>query len=383
MTGPAHPDIVRILHFIDHSRVGGPGKTILNSAKFIDRGRFEIYAACFCNGNGSDLSRAVEERGIPHLALRDRNGVEWSHVSDMREYILANRIDVLHTHGYKTDFLGVIQKRLARELVLVTTHHGWIRNNLKQNMYAIAGMSLSRFFDGVMIVSRSMERFLPSSVKRRGAFTVIHNAIVMEDYECRGPGGLRREFGVSESEILIGVIGRLSPEKGCLEMLAAFHAFRKEHERVKLVFIGEGVLRTELEGIAKRLGLRDKVIFAGYREPVAPVYGELDVLVCPSRTEGLSNVILEAMACRTPVIATDVGGNAEIITSGHDGILIKRACIEELRGPLLELTGSRYARERIIRNARRTVQERFSFAARMRKEEEFYSELLKKAKNGK
>lgn len=369
-------DKVRVLHFIDHTRIGGPGKTILNCAKYIDRSRFEIHAAFFSDGSGTDLSRAVAERGIPCLALRDRNGFEWSHVRGLAGYIRSNRIDILHTHGYKTDFLGVLQKKINRGPALVTTHHGWIQNSIRQKIYARAGMALSRFFDGVMIVSDSMERFLPLGIRRSGAFTVIHNAIVPEDYDARPTAGLRKQFNVRDDEILVGVIGRLSPEKGCVEMLAAFHELRKCRENLNLVFIGEGGLRGELERMTGELGLRSRVFFTGFLQPVAPVYREIDILICPSRTEGLSNVILEAMACRVPVIATDVGGNAEIISHRRNGILIGRAGADELHGPLRELSANRDFRDMIVRNAYRTVVEKFSFASRMRKEEEFYLNVL-------
>ncbi|MEN6464877.1 MAG: glycosyltransferase family 4 protein [Syntrophaceae bacterium] len=380
---------VRVLHFIDHSRVGGPGKTILNSAKYIDRDRYEVHAALFCNGSGTDFSITVEERGIPCLTLRDRNGIEWSHIRDLREYIRRERIDILHTHGYKTDFLGVVQKRLSRGIVLVTTHHGWIRNNMRQNIYALTGMGLSRFFDGVIIVSGSLEKFLPRRVRKSGSFRVVHNAIVLSDYEspdCESSPAkgearrIREEFDISGCDTLIGVIGRLSEEKGCSDMLAAFHEireireFRKGRGNLKLMFIGEGSLRAELERMKEDLGLGKDVVFAGFRDPVAPFYRAIDILVCPSRTEGLSNVILEAMACRVPVIATDVGGNAEIITSGTNGFII--SSVKDLRGPLEKLSNDRALRESIVRNASETVRQKFSFEARMRKVEDFYAALL-------
>lgn len=376
------PGKLRVLHFIDHDRVGGPGKTIINCAKYADRSRFEIHAAFFANGCGTDFAKAVENEGIPRLVLRDRNGIEWNHIKGLREYIRREKIKILHTHGYKTDFLGLMQRGLAGEPALVTTHHGWICNNARQNIYAMTGRGLSRWFDGVILVSESMERFLPAAVRKSGSFTIIHNAIVMEDYETalsggKGPG-IRKRFAVGAGDMLIGVIGRLSEEKGCLEMLLAFHELQKVRKNFKLMFVGEGGLRAGMERTARELGLCEKVIFAGYMDPVAPVYREIDVLVCPSRTEGLSNVILEAMACRVPVIATAVGGNTEIISAGHNGIIISRAAAEELAGPLLELAGRRELREKLVRNAYQTVKKKFSFSARMRKEEEFYLSIMLK-----
>ena len=134
------------------------------------------------------------------------------------------------------------------------------------------------------------------------------NAIVLGDYAPTGArGGVRRELGLSDDDRLVGVIGRISIEKGCLEMVDAFAAVAGKHPGIHLAFIGEGPLAATVAERARASGLEARVRFLGHQTRIQPFYEAIDLLVSPSRTEGISNVILEALASGCPVVATPVG----------------------------------------------------------------------------
>jgi len=371
--------MINILHLIDHYRIGGPGKTIINSSRFINCTMFKIHIASFLppTERKTDLISAAESFSIPHLKLYDKRGLNPTIILELLRYIRDNDINILHTHGYKADFIGLIVKSICKPLTLVTIHHGWITNNARQKLYIKLDLFLSRFFDGVITVSDSLYNMLPEVVKKKDKSTVINNAIVLTDYEKdKNRHEVRSKYGIDVQETAIGVIGRLSVEKGCLDMLCAFNEIIKVESRTKLIFVGEGPLFIELKRKIESQQLSDRAILIGYHSPIQPIYEALDILVCPSHTEGLSNVILEAMAKRLPIVATRVGGTSEVICDHVNGLLVDSQNPVQLASAVLKLIKDPKLLLTISSRGEETVRTKYTFQERMLKIEEFYLFLL-------
>ena len=369
----------RVLHLIDSYRIGGPGKTIMNSARFIDNSRFNLLVASFAHRNESlnEFGRAVTKAGIPYHGIVERKRFDLSQAAVIRDLLSRERIDIFHSHGYKSDVLGYLACRRLPKTSFVTTHHGWIENRISQKAVTRLALALTRTMDGVVCVASHLMDRLPSRVRNSGKAALIHNALVMQDYK---PGGhrekVRSELGVGGDHTLIGVVGRLSEEKGCLAALAAFRSLARRMEDVYLVYFGDGPLEQELHDAVDMDGLRGKVLFAGHRSPVQPWLEGLDMLLSPSRTEGLSNVLLEAQAFRIPVVATRVGGNGEIIRDGVSGILVPPERPDLMAAGLERLLLDRVQAREMAEAGYRVVAQKFSFETRMRRMESFYDRLL-------
>jgi glycosyltransferase involved in cell wall biosynthesis len=294
----------------------------------------------------------------------------------LRDYLRRNGIGILHTHGYRSDLIGYLATR-GTPTSIVTTHHGWIRNSRRQRLMVRMALTLSRAFDGVEVVSNRLREELPASLKTGDRVRVVHNAIVLADYVPAGAGEeVRRALGVPPDCCLLAAVGRMSPEKGCVEMLEAFEQVARASPRAQLVFVGEGPLQPEMARRASERGLGSRVHFAGHQERVQPFYEAADVVVSPSRTEGLSNVLLEALAFRLPVVATKVGGNAEIVDDRVSGLLVRPGDPGALAEAIIEILADRELRDRLARNGYARVVEEFAFEGRMRKEELFYEHVL-------
>ena len=375
---------VVVLHLIDTYRIGGPGKTIINSAKFIDP-RFAIHVASFASTDETrnEFAHAVRAADIPYLPLVEVKRVDPSHVSRLRAYIRDHGVRILHTHGYRSDLLGWLAAVRTSGLSLVTTHHGWIRNSRRQKLTAGLGKGLSLLMDGVTCVSEPLLRELPGRLRRDGRAVVIHNGLVLDDYK---PSGVRTEvrarIGVTDQDVLLGVIGRLSPEKGCEPMLEAFSLIAKTRPQVRLAFVGEGPMRPALEERAIALGLAGRVHFLGQWTPVQPIYETVDCVVSPSFTEGLSNVILESLAFGRPVVATAVGGNTEILDHEASGLLVAPGDPNALATAIARVIDDAGLRARLGTMGSQRVRDAFSFESRMRKEEAFYERVLASARQG-
>ncbi len=371
--------MIEVLHLIDTYRIGGPGKTIINSARFIDQARFRVHAGAFTSPDAArnEFPAAARAAGVPFLGLEERRRIDPAYLTGIRDYIRRHGIRILHTHGYRSDLLGYVGTRGLDDLVLVTTHHGWIRNSWRQRVMARSAQLLCSRFDGVEVVSARLLEELPRSLRDSGRAEVVHNALVLQDY--RGAGRrdeTRARVGVGPGDLLLGVVGRLSPEKGCSEMLEAFGRVAGAGPSAHLVFVGEGPLRDELGRRVAELALSDRVHFAGHHREVQPFYEAFDLLVSPSRTEGLSNVILEALAFRLPVVATRVGGNGEILEHDVSGLLVEPQDPPALAAAVLAAARDAGLRHRLGERGRARLEAAFSFEVRMRREEAFYDRVL-------
>ncbi len=370
---------IRVLHIIDQYKIGGPGKTILNSARFINRERYEIHVAMFLphGSQNTELSRKIREDNIPLLCLRDMRGLSFANIFRLRGYIRSNKISVFHWHGYKSEIYCYLLKLICRGPVWVGTYHGWITNNWSQRAIVKTTQIFSFLNDGIIAVADDLLQKLPRATKALTTCRVVHNAIVMSDYleyGCRED--MRKKYGVINGEYAIGVIGRLSPEKGCFVAIDALAELLRRCLPARLMMIGDGPLKKELAEYASRHGVDKQVVFTGHVHPVRPIYEALDIVVSPSFTEGISNIILESMAMYKPVVATSVGGTPEIISSHRNGILIPPRDAAAMANAVAAVLQNRDLRERIINNGYTTIRSHFEFKRRMQKEESFYEEIL-------
>ncbi len=170
MVGTFKDDKIKVLHLIDQYRTGGPGKTIMNTAKYIDHVRFEVHVGLFFSEESpnSEFVDRIRKEGIPHLLLADKRGINLFNLRKLTIYIRKEGIKIIHTHGYKTDIHGVVLKILLRNVRLVTTHHGWITNTFSQKLFARLDLLATVFFDGITVVAESLLPMIPWLTKKTG-----------------------------------------------------------------------------------------------------------------------------------------------------------------------------------------------------------------------
>jgi glycosyltransferase involved in cell wall biosynthesis len=172
---------------------------------------------------------------------------------------------------------------------------------------------LLRRADRVVVMSEVMAQLFRQGGADPARVRVVHNAVDPGEFARRGDGtAFRVECGAGGGP-LIGVIGRFSSEKGQAMLLRALPEIRRRHPAAKAVLVGDGIDRDRLQRLVRDLDLCDAVTFAGYRRDLSPVYAALDLVVLPSLSEGLPNVLLEAFVHRKPVVATAVGAVPDVM----------------------------------------------------------------------
>jgi glycosyltransferase involved in cell wall biosynthesis len=254
--------------------------------------------------------------------------------------------------------------------------HGFTDDDWKIRLYNRIDLAVLRGADRVVTVSASTKALLVANGVREKKIRLIYNAIESNDDNPGTPAEeLRRRLGIRRGEQVVGVIGRLSPEKGQTVFLRALARAARVCPDVKALLIGDGQDRSMLEDYCRDHGLSGRVIFTGYRENIADYYRVLDVLVLPSLSEGLPNTVLEAMSFGIPVIATRVGGVPEIIQR-DEGVLVDPGDHDALADRMAELLQNESLRKTIGERGRGSLHPRFAPDHRARQILSVYDELL-------
>lgn len=321
-----------ILDLRDSPWVDGPGRTILDCASSLrDRG-YDLVIGAF-SGGGKKTSAYAEEaarRGLMVKTILERRAFDHRVVRRVVELIDEVGADIVHTHDFRSNVFGLLAATIRRKPI-VSTVHGWIANDVKGKLYVAADKAILRCFDHVITVSERTRALVERAWVSRRKLTVIPNALTLDRYiPNRADDSFRREIGAPRDTLLVANIGRLSPEKGQLEFLQAARVLVERGENIKFILIGIGPDQAKLEQYVAQYRLADSVVFAGFRQDMIGVYNSLDLVVQSSYTEGMPNVVLEALLMQVPVVATDVGGTAEVLRHRQTGMLIRPGAVGEI-----------------------------------------------------
>lgn len=306
----------------------------------------------------------VTEFALPVRAyLRERRGI--------RDLARAIGADVIHTHGYRPD---VIDSGVSRSLGIprVTTVHGFCGSDLKGRIYEGLQILAYRRFDGVIAVaSPQVDRMRESGVSE-SRIHLIPNAWSASP-GMRGEEA-RQTLGVRSETFHIGWVGRLSVEKGADVFLRSV-ALLGDLPFVASI-IGDGPEGPALRTLAAELGIADRIRWHGSLPQAGQYFSGFDVFALTSRTEGTPMVLFEAMAARTPIVATGVGGVPDVITA-DEGALAPSGDSTAIATALRSVYDSpSEARERADAAIRR-LEERYGASAWLERHETLYRQLLK------
>jgi len=372
---------INVLHLRDTTEIGGPGKTILETFAHIDGKRFAMHLGVFLTRSEVDDSAFIGEarrRGVNLSIVRSIHQYSPAIVGTLVRLIRELNIDILHTHEKKSDILGFVAARWAG-IPVVATLHGWIRNDLKQKVFAVVDRWVIKRYDALIAVSEEMKNKIVRDGADPAMIHVLYNSILIDRYRRNGCRGYLSEVaGRPTSKPIVGTVGRLSPEKGHKDFIAAVAIVVRKGYKGSFFIVGDGPEMPHLREMIASHGLESRVFLTGYlRDPVR-VYEDLDLMVLPSYTEGLPNVVLEAMAMEVPVIATRVGGTPEVIEDGENGILVPPGSPEDIARAMEEFLKKPDRYFAMVQSGKRTVETKFDFRERTRNLEAIYETIARK-----
>jgi len=361
---------LRVLHIITRMIVGGAQENTMLSCALIDPERFPSTLLTGCEtGVEGELHTEARARGVQLLVEPNlvRRLSPWHDtVATLRLWRTIRRggYDVVHTHSSKAGIVGRIAARLAGVPVIVHTAHGWGFNRHQPRhvfwLYVLLERLCARISKAIVVVGTpNREEALALGIGRHEQYRLIRSGIELQAYRdvSLSREQARDRVGLPHDAFVIGSVGRLGEQKSPLDLLAAFEPVAAAHPAARLVFVGDGPLRTELEHAVARRGLAGRVHLLGLRRDVPELLRAFDVFALASRWEGLPRVFPQAMAAGLPVVATLVDGAPDAITPGENGWLVPVGDMRAMGDRLCALAADPAAARRMGEAGRARVEE--------------------------
>ncbi len=349
----------RLLILTTLLNLSGPAlQAILLTAKLRDAG----YDTCLMTGTKGSADDSftavaahygVEPVLIPTLS-RSLNPLRFIlNLWRLYQAIRAFAPDVVHTHNTTAGFLGRLAARLAGVPVVVHTLHmypfGGYYNRLTTFWFIWLERIGAYWSDSIITLSEQLRRVLTEEygITRKQRIIVLPAGYDLANFANtkRHKNNFRAAWHIPEDVPLVGIIGRLLPVKNHALFLEAAALVHAEMPQARFVIVGDGQLRQMLVQQAKHAGLADHVIFTGWQKDVADIYSDLDMLVICSLNEGTPVPIIEALAAGCPVVATDVGGVADLLDRGTFGTIVPSGDNQQLASGILQTLRQPYAAE--------------------------------------
>jgi glycosyltransferase involved in cell wall biosynthesis len=355
---------VRVMHLISSSGFFGAERVVAELCKYSQQSGVAIVIGVFVQDKTLiDLFyQAVNCADVHVVPFDGSSSFSWTVLKAISSAIEDHQINVLHSHGYKSDFYSFfVRKILRKSVALIATNHNWIGTTKKELVYQFLDSRVLRSFDCVVAVSQAVKEQMIVKGVKCDRIDIINNGIDINDVAFSTSSNFaRNKLGLTQDDYVIGCVARLTLEKAHLDLINVFSEVVKQATNVKLVLIGDGPERCTLESECRKLDICDKVIFAGNRADVRTLYPAFDTFALLSRNEGLPMVLLEAMASALPVVVTRVGAIPSVITEEQNGLMVDPANRADMVVALLKFYRSSYYRKTLGDEARATVVEHFT-----------------------
>lgn len=374
---------VRVLLLIHGSGLTGPGRCVSAIAKYIDRKEFLLNVLCPGNGYLADDLRGIGVEVVPFETKR-----LWSPGSIF--YALAvlrkKRCHIFHVNsGQLNTFSRIVGKLLGVPVIIVTEHlcaesHVWIKNKTALLAHIALQCIPNMMVDKVIAVSEAAkDAFIERQNIDPKKVVTIHNGVDLAEREnhktdCRK---IRALWGIPENALVVGIVGRLSYEKGHKTLILAAGEVLKKADNAKFLIVGDGPEKPHIEELIEKLGIKDSCILTGFQEDIYSLVDIMDIVVQPSldKSESFGLSVIEAMASGKPVIASNIACFGEIIEDNKNGILFAFEDHLKLAEEIVLLRDAKLRAE-LGASARETVRKNFDVRIMVKKVESLYKKTL-------
>jgi L-malate glycosyltransferase len=386
-----HPDThetVKLLKFVAVFGLGGTELQFVTLALSLDPSRFAVHFGCM--RRWGQLLEQIDERGIP---VFDYSVFTFRNLKAVRAQLRLARdirrhgIQIVHTYNFYANVFAIPAARLAGARVVASICDMGAYLSPRQRLVQRVVCKLA---DQILVNATAIKDWLIADGYDADRIMVIPNGVDLARFEQPArTGSLHREFGLPTGAPLIGVVGRLAPLKGLEDFLTAAPIIARRFPSARFLIVGDTLAPSErtkaiddpymaqLKRQAAQLGLEDRLIFTGYRSDVECILAELSVSVLPSLSEGLSNALLESMAAGVPVVATRVGGTAEALHDGENGLLVPPSDPDAIANAICRLLDAPDLASQLGLAARRSIVERYSMTRMVERTSMVYEGLLK------
>lgn len=382
----------RVVHIITRMILGGAQEnTLLTCRGLHENPDYDVTLVTGpALGPEGELLSEAEGLGIKVILVPElRRAIDprrdWAAVRTLRRILRDIRPQIVHTHSSKAGILGRYAAHAERVPVVVHTIHGLpfhpYEKGWRNALYTWLERKAARWSHRIVCVADAMtEQAVAAGVADRSKFVTVYSGMEVEtfldcDWQRRA---MRSRLGIRDDEFVIGKVARLFELKGYEYVIEAAKRIRDAHPNVRFLFVGDGILRERLEAQARRLGVRDWILFAGLvpASQVPTYLSAMDALVHASLREGLARVLPQALLAGKPVVSFDVDGAREVVIDGETGYLVPPKSVDGLVESLCALIEDPAKAAAMAARGRELCRERFRWQAMVEQLDRLYRELL-------
>ncbi len=373
----------KVLWLIKGLNAGGAEKLLSMSLPYLDRDTYD-YQVTYLFKNMNNLVPEFTRQGIPVSCLNMERAYDFRVIFKLSRLLREQEIDILHTHLPYSGVMGRLAAILAGVKVIISTEHGLSESYHPITRFLnILTLPLSH---SIIAVSQATARsLLRYKIIRQKKVRVIYNAIDLTDpkFFQTDPESIKKSLGINGHSLVVGTVANIRPEKGHQYLIEAAALVLKRRPEVTFVIVGRENTSGDLyrlEELAKRLGIRDKIIFTGYRQDALQIMNIFDVFVLPSIWEAFAIVLLEAMNLGKPIVATNVGGIPEAVNEAVNGFLVAPRQPNQLASRILDLLNNSALRNQMGEAGREKIRDRFNIEHVVKEVEQVYAMALNRGK---
>lgn len=315
---------IKVLQFICSSGFYGAERWVLALSKHLDKEQIRSDLVVTIEGEQQEpeIEKYFQASCGDTFRLPMKNKFDFSVVDKLANLIKEREIDIIHTHGYKSDILGYFSARKAG-IKIVMTPHGFSANiDFKLKTFIWLGCQFFRFADRVVPLSPQLMADMRRYGVKENKLTYVQNGVDLSEVEQQRENGEKLVVDNPE-EKRIGFIGQMIGRKNIKHILDIFAQLQAKHGNLRLLFLGDGESRAELESYAKQLPCNDRIEFLGFRNDRMAWLESFDLFVMTSVLEGIPRCLMETLAMGIPVAAYDISGVDQLIKHNETGLLAK------------------------------------------------------------
>jgi glycosyltransferase involved in cell wall biosynthesis len=376
---------IRVLHIITRFLKGGTEKNVLYSMEALDKNRYSLELIV---GKNSDLSQVPSGMKVNKVNAIVRSSNPLTNLKAMLGIygiLKKNKYHVAHTHQANAGMAGRLAAMLAGVPIIIHGLHGSTfyptQNPLTRRFYILLERIAVKFTTCFTCVGYDLrDRYLKVGVGKKEDYHIIRSGIELEKFYDAGDmssgeiGRIRKELGAKTEETIIGVVAALEPRKGHIYMIEV--AKRLKDKNVKIVFVGDGWYRGELEKKILEDGLEDIIKFLGHRDDVEKIMGACDILVLTSLWEGLPQVLVQGAAVGKPLVSFAVEGANEVIKDGVNGFIVPIKDVDTLTEKLRYLIENPDKAREIGKKGREVIGDEWEIPKMQEKVRKLYDRLV-------
>ncbi|NIQ15876.1 MAG: glycosyltransferase [Candidatus Dadabacteria bacterium] len=369
---------IKILHVNYSLGMGGAERVIVNYARFLDKNKFDVVVCALTEGG--EYENDLNTYGIKYYALNKKRGFDITVIPKIFRIIRSEKIDIVHLHDISSSLWVTLPAILSGVHSIIRTEHNVKRLNINflSNMKNYISFFMSIFQKKIVCVSEEVRKtHIGKNALFNDKYITIHNGINTELFDVQvDREKYLREFDIEEKSIIVCNIGRFFPQKAHEIFLQSIQYVLEKNNDVAALIVGDGPRREELEELARKLEIFERVNFTGNRSDVPQILNLIDIFALSSDWEGFPMTILEAMACGKPVVVTDVGGNREAIIDGDTGYIVPPRNPRAMSEAILSLINDKRLRVSMGVKGRKLVLHNFNARVMVRKTELIYEKLM-------